>query len=434
MQQRNSSHADDWTLSQCIGCENDHDITEDDYISALNFDHSGKYLAVGDNFGRIIVFERREDESINDNDESKGGDMYKFITELKAQNDDFDVLRSEKIIPRIVDIQWIRSPGTSLNFLTASEKNISWCKASYKQRKTFRTTNGNKTNVIELEMPIPIVEENPTWDYCTMRQYPKLHSHTINSLSMNINGISFLSADDLTIYMWNLDKGIKAYSLFEYKSTISEDITEVVTSCLFSPFNESAFLFTTNKGARLCDLRQNSNSKRCLLKFDEQVTGKKNIFTEYLAYVSNAVFVDENKFITREPIQTKVWDVRITNRPLSVIPINDSIKTKLAEMFEKDLFMEKFNVTCSPCGKYLSTGFFNKTFNIISLDGVSNLEAPLKHSKGTKAREIGKGTVSLPSDYVVENMALRLAWNPKRNEIVVPYESSIFIYKKHRAP
>jgi serine/threonine-protein phosphatase 2A regulatory subunit B len=431
MQQNTSSETKEWSLRQCIGGEGGQDVTEDDLITSVNFDHTGSHMAVGDNFGRVIVFARNEDDpDSKENSTEKPKDAYRFVTELKAQNDDFDVLRSEKINPKIVDIQWIRSPGTSLNFLTASEKNINWCKASYKHKRTFRPCNSNTTDSGELEIPSAQVEDQPTWDHCIMRQYPKLHSHTINSLSVNPNGISFLSSDDLTIFMWNIDKGIKAYNLFEFKMIPGEDLSEVVTASLFSPYKESSFLFTTNKGARLCDLRQSSNTKNCMLKFEEKFTGKRNVFTEYLSYISGACFVGDDKFVTREPLQTKIWDVRITNKALEVLPLNEGIKTKLAEMFEKDLFMEKFNVSSSPCGKYLSTGFFNRSFHISSIDGSSNLEASLNNKKGIKAREIQKSATTLPSDYVVENMALKLAWNPRHNEIVVPFESSIFIYSK----
>lgn len=422
MQQTPHQTHKEWSLQQCIGGDVSPDLTEEDQLTAISFDSTGKYLAVGDNFGRVIVFNRGEDEK-------SGKPEYRFITELRAQQDDFDVLRSEKIFPRVVDIKWLKSPGTSLNFLTASEKNINLCKLSHKKKRCFTTKNTPHSTPDKLVMPISQVEENPSWTYSIMRQYPKLHGHTINSLSVNPNGISFLSSDDLSIFMWNIDLGIKAYHLFEFKSFPDEDIAEVITSSQFCPSNESLFLFTTNKGARLCDARKSSNYAKNLLRFEEQFTGKRNIFTEYLSFVSGASFVSEGKFITREPIQTKLWDVRITNRPLETFVMNEGIKTKLAEMFEKDLFMEKFNVAPSPCGNYFATGFFNKSFHVFSSDGSTNLEGQLRNQIGFKTVQIHKGqSQALPSTYIVEQIVPKLDWNPKYNEVAVPFESSIYIY------
>lgn len=422
MQQIPHQHQKQWSLQQCIGGDATSDLTEEDQLTSISFDTTGKYLAVGDNFGRVIVFNRRESEKT-------GQPEYQFITEMRAQQDDFDVLRSEKIFPRIVDIKWLKSPGESLNFLTASEKNINLCKLSHKKKRYFTPKNTPQSSPDKLIMPVSQVDDAPTWTYSIMRQYPKLHSHTINSLSVNPNGISFLSSDDLSIFMWNIDLGVKAYHLFEFKALADEDISEVVTSSQFCPTNESLFLFTTNKGARLCDARKSSNYSKNLVRYEEQFTGKKNIFTEYLSFVSGASFVNEGKFITREPIQAKLWDVRITNRPLETFAINEGIKSKLAEMFEKDLFMEKFNVAVSPCGNYFSTGFFNKSFHIFSNDGSMNLECQLINQIGLKTRQLHKGqSQPLPSNFTVEHVAPKVDWNPKHEELAVPYESSIYIY------
>lgn len=44
-----------WKLSQVFGEEN---AQEQDMIGALAFDMSGSFLAVGDNAGRLILFEK----------------------------------------------------------------------------------------------------------------------------------------------------------------------------------------------------------------------------------------------------------------------------------------------------------------------------------------------------------------------------------------
>ena len=168
-----------WKLQQIIG-EESGDVTEDDMLSSVAFDKDGLHLAVGDNFGRIIVFER--DQHKDD------GNEYSFVTEMQAHTKAFDALRSEFIYPKIVDIQWLRPLGNSLVFLTATEKAINLCKVGQKYKRTFEPANLDVSDLEDLKMPTPIVETTPTWTHTVTRKYPKLHNNIINSLSVNCNG------------------------------------------------------------------------------------------------------------------------------------------------------------------------------------------------------------------------------------------------------
>lgn len=58
-----------WRFAQCFGDKGDvEDVTEGlanfnivaDIISAVEFDHTGDYLATGDRGGRVVLFERNE--------------------------------------------------------------------------------------------------------------------------------------------------------------------------------------------------------------------------------------------------------------------------------------------------------------------------------------------------------------------------------------
>lgn len=116
-----------WTLRQIIG-EESGDVTEDDMVSSIAFDHNGQHLAVGDNFGRVIIFER---------DSGADGSEYRFVTEMQSHTKAFDVLRSEFIYPRVVDLKWLRPLGSSLTFLTATEKAIHLCKVGEKYKRVY---------------------------------------------------------------------------------------------------------------------------------------------------------------------------------------------------------------------------------------------------------------------------------------------------------
>ncbi|CAO3615103.1 unnamed protein product [Mucor hiemalis] len=67
-----------WKFAQCFGDKGDSDdVTEADIISAVEFDHTGDYLATGDKGGRVVLFERND---------GKKGCEYKFHTEFQFMN------------------------------------------------------------------------------------------------------------------------------------------------------------------------------------------------------------------------------------------------------------------------------------------------------------------------------------------------------------
>jgi serine/threonine-protein phosphatase 2A regulatory subunit B len=48
----------DWKFSQVFGDKASADkVSEEDIISAIQYDKSGKYLSLGDRAGRLIIFE-----------------------------------------------------------------------------------------------------------------------------------------------------------------------------------------------------------------------------------------------------------------------------------------------------------------------------------------------------------------------------------------
>ena len=419
---RTSEETGGWKLSQVIGGESGPEVTEDDHISSIAFDMKGRHLAVGDSFGRVIVFERQA--------QAESGVEFGFLTEMRAHVESFDVLRSETDSPRIVDIKWLRSMGSSLVFLTATEKSINLCKAGLRQKKVYKPLNAQAERAQELLVPRPRVDDKHTWQHTISRTYPKLHNNLIHSISVCANEINFLSSDELSIFMWHVEKELKAFPLVEFKNAMTEEVTEVITSSQYSPTQESIFLFSTNKGARLCDNRKSLSSSRQTVRFEELSSPvKKNLFTDALAFVSSAAFCGDSKIVTREFFQTKVWDVRMPSRPLSTTQINEGLKSKLAEMYQNEALLERFNVAASPCGSRHATGMFNKTFHILDNEGDNNRQVTLDFKGALKVRKMQRGAAEpLPESYSFTARTPRLAWSPAEDLIAVPLDSSIFLY------
>src|SRR3990167_1878174 len=401
-----------WGFRQILGDDDPNQETnEEDLISAISFDQHGQHLAIGDNAGRVILFHR---------DEAKEGAPYSFIAELYAHKKFFDYFKSEESEPRILDIKWVNTWGKSLNFLTATEKCINFCKVKEKPRKVFEKVEDNNDDPQEYQFPKVSKKEKPSWEHTIHRSYPKLHNYTINSLSVNPNGENFLSSDQCSIFMWHLEKSPKAFSLFETKVS-PEGEAEVITSSCFSPYKEALYLYSTSKGAVMCDTRKNTAGGKGTVRFEEP-PGKKNIFTDFLSVVSKAVFSSENRIMTRELLQERVWDVRMGSRPLNIIQLNEGLKSKMADMYQNDSIQDLFSMAPSPDGKRFVTGTYHRGFHIVDADGENNLLFGLDYKKRTLCKRVSKTVVEQISDrYDFATKTLRVAYHPHEDLVAKSY-------------
>jgi len=60
----------------------------------------------------------------------------------------------------------------------------------------------------------------------------------------------------------------------------------------------------------------------------------KNFFSEMVASYSSVKFAKKGKLVAaRDYLNVKVWDVCNTSKPLMTIPLQESIKSKLCDLF-----------------------------------------------------------------------------------------------------
>lgn len=80
----------------------------------------------------------------------------------------------------------------------------------------------------------------------------------INSLSASLDGESFISSDDLNLYLWNLEMSNKTYKLVDIKPPNIEELTEVITCSSFVSSNDYNILYGTSKSiVKMIDIREN---------------------------------------------------------------------------------------------------------------------------------------------------------------------------------
>ena len=81
-----------------------------DIVSAIEFDETGDFLAVGDRGGRVVVFEQDASD-------------YKFYAEFQSHEPEFDYLKSLEIEEKINKIKWCKRTNDSHFLLTTNGTN-----------------------------------------------------------------------------------------------------------------------------------------------------------------------------------------------------------------------------------------------------------------------------------------------------------------------
>ena len=256
---------------RCFGDKGDvEDITEADIISTVEFDQTGNYLATGDKGGRVVLFERNE---------TKKTCEYKFHTEFQSHEPEFDYLKSLEIEEKINKIKWCRRQNASHYLLSTNDKTIKLWKVFEKSLKVVaennlsseltpagaggangggpvRYPNHHFRSVADLKFP-RMTHHDTVVAAVPRRVYANAHAYHINSISVNSDGETFISSDDLRINLWNLNIQDQSFNIVDIKPANMEELTEVITAAEFHPQSCNWFMYASSKGTiKLADMRQ----------------------------------------------------------------------------------------------------------------------------------------------------------------------------------
>lgn len=96
----------------------------------------------------------------------------------------------------------------------------------------------------------------------------------------------------------------------------------------------------------------------------------KTFFSEIIASISDCKFTAEgNHIVARDYLTVKVWDIRMENEPVVVIPTHEHLRRKLCDLYENDCIFDKFECCTSGDGKFVMTGSYSNCFNIYDREG-----------------------------------------------------------------
>ncbi|TLS27392.1 hypothetical protein PpBr36_05122 [Pyricularia pennisetigena] len=379
-----------------------------DIISTVEFDHTGNYLATGDKGGRVVLFERNE---------TKKTCEYKFHTEFQSHEPEFDYLKSLEIEEKINKIKWCRRQNASHYLLSTNDKTIKLWKVFEKSLKVVAENNlshdltpaniaggggaprpppvSTFRNAADLKLP-RLTHHDTVVAAVPRRTYANAHAYHINSISVNSDGETFISSDDLRINLWNLNIQEQSFNIVDIKPANMEELTEVITAAEFHPASCNVFMYASSKGTiKLADMRESALCDQHAKMFEqEEDPSSRSFFSEIISSISDVRFSYDGRYVlSRDYLTVKIWDVNMEKQPVKTIPIHEHLRPRLCDTYENDSIFDKFEVVFSGDAKNVMTGSYNNNFMIYPSDPEKETEVVLQADKSAfKAKKVGVPT------------------------------------------
>ncbi len=285
------------------------------------------------------------------------------------------------------------------------------------------------------------------------RAYPNAHAYHINSISVNSDCATFISADDLRINLWSLDSGGSgSFTIVDIKPDNMENLTEVITAAVFHPQHCALFAYSSSKGCiRLADMRERALCETHAKVFEEaEAPGTRSFFSEIIASISDVQFGAGGRYLlARDYMTLKVWDVAMESRPVATFSVHEALRGKLCDLYENDAIFDKYECAMSGDGSHVATGTYSNLFRVFATHGGGDVsveaskdpqragaDADAEHRLGARAGVLSRprasgsraGGSELPAagaDFSAK--LLHLAWHPRRDVIAAAAGNSLYI-------
>ncbi|KAA1083268.1 protein phosphatase 2A regulatory subunit cdc55 [Puccinia graminis f. sp. tritici] len=443
-----------WRFAQCFGDKGEvEDITEADIISTVEFDHTGDYLATGDKGGRVVLFER--------NESGKKGCEYKFYTEFQSHEPEFDYLKSLEIEEKINKIRWCKRQNSAHFLLSTNDKTIKLWKVFEKSLKVVAENNHMPAGFQPQPVPtlkLPRMAFHDTIIAAVPRKvYANAHAYHINSISINSDGETYLSADDLRINLWNLSISDQSFNILDIKPANMEELTEVITAADFHPLSCNLFCYSSSKGTvKLADMRSSALcDTHAKLYEEEEDPSNKSFFSEIISSVADVKFSKDGRYIlSRDYLYLRIWDINMDKAPLKTISVHDHLKGKLCDLYENDCIFDKFEGTFSGDGNHILSGSYNNYFHIYDKEVTTDIVLQADKS-AFKAKKIGAssaggagggshpgsrnapGQTNVPNPKIQETenidfgkRIMHASWHPREDTIAIAATNNLFLFSK----
>ncbi|KAF1336606.1 hypothetical protein FI667_g225, partial [Globisporangium splendens] len=432
-------------------------------ISAIEYDRSGDFLATGNKSGRLTIYARNGSHS-SDKASMFGSSsrpvQYAPYTEFQSHTAEFDYLKSLEIEEKINQIRWGRASNNAQYLLSTNDKTIKlWkvCERNVREVTQYNaqalSTGGVSSSKLlaagmnGIRLPQCAVRNRVTAS-TAKRVYANAHTYHINSIALNSDGETFMSADDLRVNLWSLSRTDQSFNIVDIKPRNMEELTEVITAADFHPSHCNIMMYSTSRGAiKLGDMRQAALCDSYCKVYEEQEDPEaRSFFSEIIASISDIKFSPDGRYIiARDFLTLKIWDVNMDSKPVQTINIHEHLRPRLGDLYESDCIFDKFECAVSGDGNNFITGSYNSEFHIYDRYGRSDIcmspnpgRAARRHSMPHHAlaqqfsAAAGHVTPSPQSESTdaldFSRKVLQTSWHPTKNEVAVSIRNNLYVY------
>jgi serine/threonine-protein phosphatase 2A regulatory subunit B len=241
-----------WYFSQVKGTTED-EINEADVISTVEFNEDGELLATGDKGGRIVIFQREQATKAQIQQQQAYGHSgnlfrseYNVYSTFQSHEAEFDYLKSLEIEEKINKIRWLRRKNVAHFLLSTNDKTVKLWKIRERNKRAFMPAAGGTDSATSIysssgssslsasgglfngggdvcvvrddsfirSINIPVVKymDRTEVEAVPKRVFANAHTYHINSISLNSDQETFMSADDLRINLWHIEITNQSFS------------------------------------------------------------------------------------------------------------------------------------------------------------------------------------------------------------------------------
>jgi len=296
-------------------------------------------------------------------------------------------------------------------------------------------------SINSLRIPHLVPVDELTVEATTKKIYENAHVYHINSISLNSDDETYLSADDLRINLWHLDSVHECFNVVDIKPANMEELTEVITAAKFHPTHCNYFVYSSSKGTiRLCDMRSQALCDQHAKLFEEpEDSTTKSFFSEIISSISDVKFSSCGRYmISRDYLTVKLWDLNMDSKPVETYHVHEYLRSKLCSLYENDCIFDKFEVVWGGPANSILTGSYNNFFRIFDRTNNKDVcfeasresakpKAQLKHCKvgvGPKRRKDEISVEMLDFNHKI----LHAHWHPTDNVVAVAATNNLYLF------
>ncbi|KAG7216650.1 hypothetical protein INR49_023362 [Caranx melampygus] len=357
---------------------------------------------------------------------------YNVYSTFQSHEPEFDYLKSLEIEEKINKIRWLPQKNAAQFLLSTNDKTIKLWKISERDKRPegynlkeedgrYKDPNTITSLRVPVLMPMDLmVEASPR------RVFANAHTYHINSISVNSDNETYLSADDLRINLWHLEITDRSFNIVDIKPANMEELTEVITAAEFHPHQCNTFVYSSSKGTiRLCDMRASALCDKHSKLFEEpEDPSNRSFFSEIISSISDVKFSHNGRYMmTRDYLSVKIWDLNMENRPVETYQVHEYLRSKLCSLYENDCIFDKFECCWNGNDSVVMTGSYNNFFRMFDRGHRRDvtLEASRENSKPMqvlKPRKVCAGGKRKKDEISVDSLdfnkkILHTAWHPR---------------------